>query len=116
MSTNNPVTSPINSPLASRPSTSAVKGIIFQLLSHAIVNVVAHSLLVVVRFKATGSAPILKQSFYKITASQKFQTVMNFLRKELNFKPQDPLVRLQVCVEASDYWLTVSFWTVFVRE
>ncbi|KAG0150171.1 hypothetical protein CROQUDRAFT_38675 [Cronartium quercuum f. sp. fusiforme G11] len=44
---------------------------------------------VVVRFKATGSAPIMKQNFYKITASNRFQTVIAFLRKELGLKSSD---------------------------
>ncbi|CAD6585826.1 MAG: hypothetical protein CYPHOPRED_003311 [Cyphobasidiales sp. Tagirdzhanova-0007] len=39
----------------------------------------------------TGSAPVLKQKFRKITASEKFQTVIQFLRKELNWKKQDSL-------------------------
>ncbi|KAL1933179.1 hypothetical protein VTP01DRAFT_8857 [Rhizomucor pusillus] len=46
---------------------------------------------VIVRFKATGNAPILKQNFYKITASHKFQTVIQFLRKELRYQGSDPL-------------------------
>jgi hypothetical protein len=33
----------------------------------------------VVRFKATGNAPIMKQNFYKITASNQFRTVTAFL-------------------------------------
>ncbi|RUS34050.1 ubiquitin-like autophagy protein Apg12-domain-containing protein [Jimgerdemannia flammicorona] len=47
--------------------------------------------LVVVRFRAIGNAPIMKQNFYKITASNKFQAVIQFLRKELNYKGSDPL-------------------------
>lgn len=35
----------------------------------------------------------MKQNFYKITASNRFQAVMVFLRKELGWKGQDPLVR-----------------------
>ncbi|KAI9343414.1 ubiquitin-like protein Atg12 [Zopfochytrium polystomum] len=46
---------------------------------------------VLVRFKATGSAPILKQTVFRITATQKFQTVISFLRKELNMPAADPL-------------------------
>ncbi|BGO98713.1 hypothetical protein RTG_00981 [Rhodotorula toruloides ATCC 204091] len=46
---------------------------------------------VVVRFKATGNAPIMKQNFYKITASNQFRAVIAFLRKELAWKPSDPL-------------------------
>jgi hypothetical protein len=48
---------------------------------------------VVVRFKAVGNAPIMKQNFYKITASNRFQAVIQFLRKELGWKATDPLVR-----------------------
>lgn len=48
--------------------------------------------LVVVRFKATGSASIMKQNFYKISSSNRFQTVIAFLRKELGCKPSDSLV------------------------
>ncbi|CAH7671107.1 ubiquitin-like autophagy protein Apg12-domain-containing protein [Phakopsora pachyrhizi] len=46
---------------------------------------------VVVRFKATGSAPIMKQNFFKITASNRFQTVIAFLRKELALKSNEPV-------------------------
>ncbi|KAI8083131.1 ubiquitin-like autophagy protein Apg12-domain-containing protein [Halteromyces radiatus] len=46
---------------------------------------------VIVRFAAIGNAPILKQSYYKITASNKFQTVIQFLRKELKYHGSDPL-------------------------
>ncbi|KAI0916217.1 Ubiquitin-like protein [Taiwanofungus camphoratus] len=49
------------------------------------------SLKVVVRFKAVGNAPIMKQNFYKITASNRFQAVIQFLRKELGWKAGDPL-------------------------
>jgi len=48
---------------------------------------------VVVRFKAVGNAPIMKQNFYKITAANRFQAVIQFLRKELGWKSTDPLVR-----------------------
>ncbi len=50
--------------------------------------------IVVVRFKAVGNAPIMKQNFYKITASNRFQAVVQFLRKELAWKTSDPLVRV----------------------
>ncbi|GAA5955834.1 hypothetical protein JCM21900_001730 [Sporobolomyces salmonicolor] len=46
---------------------------------------------VVVRFKATGNAPIMKQNLYKISASNRFQAVIAFLRKELGWKPSDAL-------------------------
>lgn len=47
---------------------------------------------VVIRFQPTGNAPILKQKFRKITASEKFQTVIQFLRKELALKSNESLV------------------------
>ncbi|KAF8122409.1 putative ubiquitin-like modifier [Boletus edulis] len=46
---------------------------------------------VVVRFKAVGNAPIMKQNFYKITAANRFQAVIQFLRKELGWKTGEPL-------------------------
>ena len=45
------------------------------------------------RFKAVGNAPIMKQNFYKITAANRFQAVIQFLRKELGWKAGEPLVR-----------------------
>lgn len=52
-----------------------------------------HRWTVVVRFKAVGNAPIMKQNFYKITAANRFQAVIQFLRKELGWKAGEPLVR-----------------------
>jgi ubiquitin-like protein ATG12 len=54
----------------------------------------ANNSAVVVRFKAVGNAPIMKQNFYKITASNRFQAVIQFLRKELGWKATDPLVEI----------------------
>lgn len=51
---------------------------------------------VVVRFKAVGNAPIMRQNFYKITASNRFQAVIQFLRKELAWKSSDPLASLWI--------------------
>ena len=56
---------------------------------------------VVVRFKATGNAPIMKQNFYKITASNRFQTVIAFLRKELGWKASEGLVSFEGCQSAA---------------
>lgn len=49
---------------------------------------------VVIRFAPAGNAPVLRNKFYKITASNRFQSVIQFLRKELGWKPQDSLVSL----------------------
>lgn len=49
--------------------------------------------LVIVRFRAVGNTPIMKQNFFKITSSNRFQAVIQFLRKELGWKAGDPLVR-----------------------
>eukprot|EP01136_Pigoraptor_vietnamica_P017765 Opistho-1_new@63381 len=46
---------------------------------------------VIVRFRAAGNAPVMKQNKFKITASEKFQTVIDFLKKQLKFKPADSL-------------------------
>ena len=52
--------------------------------------------IVVVRFKGVGNAPIMKQNMYKITATNRFQAVIQFLRKELGWPSGEPLVRLFV--------------------
>ncbi|XP_031479745.1 ubiquitin-like protein ATG12 isoform X2 [Nymphaea colorata] len=39
---------------------------------------------VVVHLKATGDAPILKQAKFKITGTEKFAKVIDFLRKQLH--------------------------------
>lgn len=46
---------------------------------------------IVVRLRATGSAPILRQSVFKIAGTQKLQTVAAFLRKELGHGPDEQL-------------------------
>ncbi|KAI0067020.1 APG12-domain-containing protein [Artomyces pyxidatus] len=46
---------------------------------------------VIVRFKAVGNAPIMKQNFFKVTVSNRFQAVIQFLRKELGWKAGEPL-------------------------
>ncbi|KNG85463.1 autophagy-related protein 12 [Aspergillus nomiae NRRL 13137] len=44
---------------------------------------------VTVRFQPLASAPILKNKVFKISASQKFETVVKFLRKKLDCKETD---------------------------
>jgi ubiquitin-like protein ATG12 len=44
---------------------------------------------VTVRFKAVGAAPILGRQVFKISGTQRFETVVNFLRKQLRCKPTD---------------------------
>ncbi|WWC64388.1 ubiquitin-like protein ATG12 [Kwoniella dejecticola CBS 10117] len=46
---------------------------------------------VVVRFKAIGSAPIMKNNVFKATAGHKFQAVILFLRQQLGMKKDEPL-------------------------
>ncbi len=49
---------------------------------------------VVVRFKSIGSAPIMKNNVFKVTAGNRFQAVIVFLRTQLGLNHADPLVRL----------------------
>ncbi|ORX40743.1 ubiquitin-like autophagy protein Apg12-domain-containing protein [Kockovaella imperatae] len=46
---------------------------------------------VVVRFKSIGAAPIMKNNVFKVTAGNKFQAVIVFLRNQLGLKQSDPL-------------------------
>ncbi|KAF9531353.1 ubiquitin-like autophagy protein Apg12-domain-containing protein [Crepidotus variabilis] len=46
---------------------------------------------IIVRFKGVGNAPIMKQNMYKISAQNRFQAVIQFLRKELGWPAGDPL-------------------------
>ncbi|KAI9894010.1 MAG: Ubiquitin-like protein [Vezdaea aestivalis] len=45
--------------------------------------------IVTIRFKAVGSAPILQRNVFKINASQRFETVVNFLRTRLRAKREE---------------------------
>lgn len=47
---------------------------------------------VVVRFKSIGSAPVMKNNVFKVTAGNKFQAVVVFLRGQLGIKQSDALV------------------------
>ncbi|KAK9474907.1 ubiquitin-like autophagy protein Apg12-domain-containing protein [Dipodascopsis tothii] len=44
-----------------------------------------------IKFRAIGSAPELKQRVARITASQRFEVVVNFLRKQLKCGANEPL-------------------------
>ncbi|KAI9726687.1 MAG: Ubiquitin-like protein [Cirrosporium novae-zelandiae] len=44
---------------------------------------------VTIHFQPIGGAPILRRKTYKISATQRFETVVNFLRKQLGCKPSD---------------------------
>ncbi len=46
---------------------------------------------VVVTFKNTGNAPQLKQKKFKLSTKVRFQYVIDFLRKQLRYKPEEPL-------------------------
>ena len=47
------------------------------------------TIIVTVRFQPLPSAPILKNRVFKVSASQKFETVVKFLRKKLDCKETD---------------------------
>jgi Ubiquitin-like autophagy protein Apg12 len=75
---------------------------------------------VVVRFKATGNAPIMKNNYFRITAFNRFQAVIQFLRKELGWKQGDALVSkgrtyfgLKVC---TDFLFIVSLHQFFFQS
>src|SRR2546430_12870587 len=44
---------------------------------------------VVVRFKAVGSAPLVKRDVCKVSSSQKFETVVSYLRRVLRARDTD---------------------------
>jgi ubiquitin-like protein ATG12 len=46
---------------------------------------------VVILFKAVGNAPLLKLKKFQVTREATVQTVVDFLRKQLKYGPQDPL-------------------------
>jgi ubiquitin-like protein ATG12 len=46
---------------------------------------------VLVNFRATGSAPIMKKTKFTLSASHRFGMIIEWLRKTLHFKPQDGL-------------------------
>lgn len=48
--------------------------------------------LVVIFFRATGNAPILKQNKFKVSSAQKFLSIQEFVRKQLLLHERDPLV------------------------
>ena len=47
----------------------------------------------VVQFRHTGDAPILKQSKFKVPAGAKFSVVSQLLRQHLRLEPEETLVR-----------------------
>ncbi|KAB5591262.1 APG12 ubiquitin-like domain containing protein [Ceratobasidium theobromae] len=86
----------MSGPLSDGHAPSAMSNVGTDLPSSAQLDALQHygkrdTAKVVVRFKAVGNAPIMKQNFYKITASNRFQAVIQFLRKELGWQPTDPL-------------------------
>jgi Ubiquitin-like autophagy protein Apg12 len=48
--------------------------------------------LVKIRFQPIGSAPQLQQKVFKISASNRFETVVGFLRRKLGVRPEDSVV------------------------
>jgi hypothetical protein len=47
---------------------------------------------VIIFFKATGGAPELKQKKYKLQTSGTVQEILKFLKGQIRFKQEDPLV------------------------
>ncbi|RXK39432.1 ubiquitin-like protein ATG12 [Tremella mesenterica] len=86
------MTSPIPdlmSPLLDQPNPiGQVKSDVLAALEHYKIKDASK---VVVRFKSIGSAPIMKNNVFKVTAGNKFQAVVVFLRTQLGYKPTDPL-------------------------
>jgi len=52
---------------------------------------------VVILFKSTGNAPAMKQNKFKLNASANFQSVIDFLRKQLRLKATDSLFLFVNC-------------------
>lgn len=46
-----------------------------------------------VRFRAIGRAPVLKQQVYKVSSSERFESITSFLRRQLGVKVDENLVR-----------------------
>ncbi len=46
---------------------------------------------VIIRLKAIGSAPILKHQVFKLSSTNTFSRVVQFIKKELGLKEQDGL-------------------------
>eukprot|EP00124_Ichthyophonus_hoferi_P004479 Ihof_evm5s499 gene=Ihof_evmTU5s499 len=46
---------------------------------------------VIVRFRAVGNAPIMKQNKFKIMAAEPFQAIIVFLRKQIRFNQREQL-------------------------
>lgn len=76
--------------LADAEAVDTGKGIAQSTLSHSKLLFSVNLLFTVtVRFQPLPSAPILKNRVFKISASQKFETVVKFLRKKLDCKDTD---------------------------
>ena len=86
---------PAATPLASRGGKSAddYMKVRRSLASRAVrrLNQSAQGGKVIVLFKATGNAPQLKQSKFKLSATARFQNVSDFLRKQLRRSPNEAL-------------------------
>ena len=76
---------------------------------------------VVVQFRHTGNAPILRQQKFKVPADARFSTVTSLLRSHLRLTSDDPLVRTHVLTRARCCRLNTcacavhSFCTAIVR-
>ncbi|KAL0071083.1 NADH:ubiquinone oxidoreductase [Marasmius tenuissimus] len=46
---------------------------------------------VAIQFKAIGNAPVMRTTMFKVTASKRFQTVIQFLREQLGYRGSESL-------------------------
>ncbi|ANM64211.1 Ubiquitin-like protein Atg12 [Arabidopsis thaliana x Arabidopsis arenosa] len=53
---------------------------------------------IVVHLRATGGAPILKQSKFKVSGSDKFANVIDFLRRQLHSDSLVIIYRYLLCL------------------
>ena len=72
-------------------------------------------LVVVVNFLATGNAPLLKRSKFKVKKSQSFGSVVEFLRKQLQLdkNPQESLVTSSLYSVVPDFFIVRCTLSLF---
>jgi ubiquitin-like protein ATG12 len=82
---------------------------------------------VTVHFKAVGSAPSLRQNVCKISSTQRFETVVSYLRKKLSVGERESVflyVNSSFAPALDEVvgnlhrvsWFSVTFWSFWRRE